>query len=53
MVNKLSKNREFTGICLELGTVERAKELGIKISPLCNAALHEEIAKREREERRE
>jgi len=52
MVNKLSKNREFTGICLELGTVERARALKIKISPLCNAALQKEIAKREREERK-
>ena len=51
MVNQLSKNREFTGVCLELGTVERAKELKIKISPLCNEALWAEIRRRERENR--
>jgi len=52
MVNKLSKNREFTGICLEIGTVNKAKKLGIKISPLCNAAIWAEIERREQEKKR-
>lgn len=48
MVN-ISKNREYTGVCFELGTVSRCKRLEINISRCCNAALWEEIAKRERE----
>jgi len=52
MVNKLSRNREYTGISLEIGTVKRAKRLEINISKTCNEALHEEITRREREERK-
>ena len=52
MVNNISPNREYTGVCFEIGTVSRCKRYEINISRTCNQALWEEIRKREREERK-
>ena len=52
MVHITSSNREYTGISLEIGTVSRAKRLEINISKVCNDAIHKEISKREREEKK-
>jgi len=52
MVHQTCRNKEITGITLDLGTVKRARALKINISGTCNVALHKEIAKREREEQK-